>query len=181
MRYVIDDILYALAAEIGGDRSWFDLTGPEKTNEILEEAMFLAKHDPVGYVDREFYKRKEPEFKKAHAVFEDTILKLALNNPKGFFDLDIWRKPTAVRAFGENAEQKLQYLINGATRNLIRQDPVAALMKYKIHHYQPFKYYYKALLEALTLKYDPNTLGFKPEDKDVNREFERLKKVINQK
>ena len=176
MRYVIDDILYALAAELGG---WFDLTGPEKTSEILEEAMFLAKHDPVGYVDREFYKRKEPEFKKAHAEFENTLLRLALNDPKGFFNLDIWRKPTAARALGDNAEQKLQYLIRGATRNLIRQDPMAALMTFKIHHYQPFKDYYVPLREAL--RKGGNEVGFKPEDKDVHRELERLEKAINKK
>lgn len=175
MRYVIDDILYALAAELG-DRDWFDLTGPEKSLELIEEAKFLAQHDPLGYVEREFYKRQEPVFKNIHSKFEEALINQVMNDPKKFFESNVWRKPTIVKALGENAGQKLQYLIRGAARNLIRQDPMAALMEYKLHHYEPFREFFVPLREAL--RKGGNQIGFRPEDKEVQAEWVRLNKEI---
>lgn len=177
--YIIDDIIYALATELKGvplERKWFDLTGPEKTDELLEEARFLAKHDPGGYVEREFYKRQEPLYQEVHMDFEKAIYNLAVNEPKRFFGSDVWRKATIIKALGDDAELKLRNLIYEATHSLIRQDPMSALMEFKIHHYKQFKMFYEALYMALLR--DPNKVGFAPENKVVRKEFERLKDEI---
>jgi len=101
-------------------------------------------------------------------------------NPKDFFRSDLWRKTTAAGALGPGGEKLLVGLMRAAARNLIRQDPVAALVEFQIHHYQPFREFVEPLYWALIKSMDNPKTGYNPNDKTMRREFERLEKEKQQ-